>query len=521
MNDLSVGSAGGLSARAEADARIYRLTQTFWLLAAITVARVIYLTIHPFDLHPDEAQYWVWSRDLAFGYYSKPPVVAWLIAATTAICGNGEACVRVSAPLLHFAAALAIYGVGHRLYDRRIGFWSALIYVTLPGVSFSAVVLSTDAPLLLCWALALYALVRVLQENSWLWWLALGAAVGFGLLSKYAMVFFLLSMALYLILERRAVRASLPGFGARLTVALGLAALIYLPNLLWNATNGFVSYAHTEDNVNLSGDLFRFDTLFEFIGAQFGVFGPILFALLLVILLRWRGWVHDRRRLLLVCFTLPTLALMIGQAFLSRANANWAAPVYVAASVLVTAWAFEGARAAIKGPGGDWRGRALWLSGSVLLHVAAIAALCAFLVATYGRPDALPAKADPFKRVRGWHELGASINLARREFGAMPLLVDERKLMAEVLYYGRPWSAGAVKWRPNRIHDHFDLTRPFVELAPGRMMLVTERQDASAITSRFAHSDILAEIRTPIGVGRERVVRIYLVEGFLGYPSPR
>jgi len=141
-----------------------------------------------------------------------------------------------------------------------------------------------------------------------------------------------------------------------------------LPNLLWNAAHSFVSYAHTEDNVNLSGDLFRFDTLFEFIGAQFGVFGPILFALLIIVLVHWRGWRHDRRKLLLVCFTLPTLALMIGQAFLSRANANWAAPVYVAGSVLVTVWVLNGLRA----DASLWRGRALWLSGSVVLHLGAM-----------------------------------------------------------------------------------------------------------------------------------------------------
>lgn len=519
MKDLSVGSAEGLPRAAMVDSAPYGLGRAAAVLAVLTIARIVYLYLHPFDLHPDEAQYWVWAQDLSFGYYSKPPVVAWLIAASMAVCGDGEACVRMSAPLLHMATALAVYGIGHRLYDARIGFWAALVYATLPGVSFSAVVLSTDLPLLFFWALGIYALVTALQYNSWRRWLLLGIAVGLGLMSKYAMVFFVVSAAIYLAVMRRAVTATLPGFVARVITALVVAALIYLPNLLWNAANSFVSYAHTEDNVNLSGDLFRFDTLLEFVGAQFGVFGPILFALLIIVLLRWRGWVKDPRALLLVCFTLPTLALMIGQAFLSRANANWAAPAYVAGSVLVTAWALGWAREGREAWATAWRGRALLLSGSVLLHLGAIAVLCTFLVATYGRPDALPAKADPFKRVRGWHELGSSINLIRHQYGELPLLVDERKLMAEVLYYGRPWSAGAVKWRPGRIHDHFDLTRPLTDAAPPRMMLVTEREDASEITTRFSRAEVLAEVRTPIGVGRERVVRLYELEGFLGYPA--
>lgn len=513
MKDLSFDSADGLPGAAAANS--HGLMRTFTVLAVITVVRVLYLTLHPFNLHPDEAQYWAWAQDLAFGYYSKPPMVAWLIAATTAVCGNGEACVRLSAPLVHMLTALAVCGVGRRLFNARVGFWSGVVYATLPGVSFSAVVLSSDVPLLFFWALGLYAFVRALQHNSWRWWLLLGAALGFGMLSKYAMVFFVICAAIYLVIERRTVKATLPGFGARLAAALGLAALIYLPNLLWNAANGFVSYAHTEDNVNLSGDLFRFGSLLEFIGAQFGVFGPLLFALLILILVRWRGWIDDRRMRLLVCFTLPTLALMIGQAFLSRANANWAAPAYVAGSVLVTAWALD----AIGNAASVWRGRALMLTGSVVLHVGAIAALCVFLIATYGRPDALPSKADPFKRVRGWSELGGSINLVRREFGDMALLVDERKLMAEVLYYDRARAASVVKWRPGRVRDHFDLTRPLIAPAPGKLMLITEREDASDITNRFEKANVLAEVRTPIGVDRERVVRFYEVEGFLGYPG--
>ena len=526
MTDKPLDSAGPAGEAAAPDASRHGLSRALAWLAALTLARILYLTVHPFDLHPDEAQYWVWAQDLAFGYYSKPPMVAWLIAATTAVCGNGEACVRLSAPLIHFATALAVYGIGHRLFDARVGFWSALIYATLPGVSFSAVVLSTDAPLLFFWALGLYALVTALQFNSWRRWLLLGMAIGLGLLSKYAMVFFVASAVIYLVVMRRSVNATLHGFGLRVSAAALLAALIYLPNLLWNARNQFVSYAHTEDNVNLSGDLFRIDHLLEFIAAQFGVFGPILFALVLIVLLRWRGWLKEPRALLLVCFVLPTLALMIGQSFLSRANANWAAPVYVAGSVLVTAWVlgrFGAWRVApTGGSSSDWRGRLLLLSGSLALHLAAITMLCVFLVATYGRPDALPAKADPFKRVRGWTELGASIALARAEYGALPLLVDERKLMAAVLYYGRPWSAGAVKWRPGRIHDHFDLTRPLTAAsAAPRMMLVTERTDAGEITGRFARADVLAEIRIPIGIDRERVVRLYELEGFLGYGGGR
>src|SRR5271166_2824787 len=89
----------------------------------ITGLRLFWLAIQPGDLYPDEAQYWVWSRHLALGYYSKPPLVAWLIALTTAIFGESEFAIRLSAPLLHAGTAIFVYGVGARLYDDRVGFW--------------------------------------------------------------------------------------------------------------------------------------------------------------------------------------------------------------------------------------------------------------------------------------------------------------------------------------------------------------------------------------------------------------
>src|SRR3954466_3185932 len=94
-------------------------------VAAITALRLLWLAVQTADLYPDEAQYWLWAQHPAFGYYSKPPLVAWIIAATTTVLGESEFGVRAAAPLLHAAAAGFVYAAAGRLYDRRIGFWSA------------------------------------------------------------------------------------------------------------------------------------------------------------------------------------------------------------------------------------------------------------------------------------------------------------------------------------------------------------------------------------------------------------
>src|ERR1700740_2313289 len=108
---------------------------------AITGLRLLWLALQPADLYPDEAQYWFWAQHPAFGYYSKPPLVAWLIALTTGLFGDGEFAVRLSAPLLHAGTAIFVYAIRARLHDSRVGLWSALAYASLPGASVSGFII--------------------------------------------------------------------------------------------------------------------------------------------------------------------------------------------------------------------------------------------------------------------------------------------------------------------------------------------------------------------------------------------
>jgi len=94
-----------------------------------------------------------WGEGL--GRLSKPPLIAWLIAGTTAVCGDTEACVRLPSPLFYAATSAVVFVLARAMYDERIAAWSAVVLATLPGVSFSAIIASTDVPLLFFWALAL------------------------------------------------------------------------------------------------------------------------------------------------------------------------------------------------------------------------------------------------------------------------------------------------------------------------------------------------------------------------------
>ena len=475
------------------------------VLGALLAVRLVALSVNATDLFFDEAQYWSWSLEPAFGYYSKPPLIAWVIRAAADTCGVSEFCVRLPSPIIHSATALAIHGVGAHLYGRQVGFWSAVVFATLPGVSLSSGIISTDVPLLFFWAVALYAFVRMLDTDRWWPALLLGLAIGLGLNAKYAMVYFVISAALAMLIlpERRCLLRD-----ARIYTALLVGLLLVAPNLLWNAENSFATFAHTADNANWTGPLVNPGKALEFFGAQFGVFGPVLFGALLVISVRaWRYGLPPPDRLLLA-FALPVIVIVTAQAFLSRAHANWAAVSYVSATVLVTATLVREA---------SWR----WLKGSLALHLAILAALG--LATAAAGSFRLPGGNDPFARTLGWRALAeetaavlAKARQAGRPFGAV--LTDDRAITAELLYYMRDEPTPVYAWhdRGTRPRDHYELSRAYRKGLPEPVLLVGLRRSAGKAGESFAFAETVATREVPAGSGRGRRVMFFRLEGFKG-----
>jgi 4-amino-4-deoxy-L-arabinose transferase-like glycosyltransferase len=446
-----------------------RLWRTMLLLVAgLTVARLLVLFDSPLELYPDEAQYWLWSRTLDFGYFSKPPMVAWAIWASTALGSDAEPWVRLASPFFHAGAALAVFAVGRRLYDSATGFLAAAFYMLMPGVQLSSLIASTDAPLLMFLALSLAAYAAMFRGGpSVKLAAAFGAAVGLAFLSKYAALYALIGVALHLIASRPARAMWRP---AGVATAVGAALAILAPNLIWNALNGFATVHHTAANAAWGGrQLFNLPELADFLVSQFGVFGPIPFAVLIggsvALALRRR---LNEADLLLVCFALPPLLIVAGQAFISRANANWSGAGYVAGSILVAAWLLR------------WRARG-WLIGALALQgVIAVLFLAVCL---------RPALADPlgvsnsFKRAKGWAAITDRIvERAQLSGPYTAVAVNDRFLFNAAAYYGRDYfgSPGApplVMWlRASSPQNQAETTAPLTVANGGRVLAVALEQ---------------------------------------------
>ena len=403
------------------------------VLGVLTAVRIAVLFVSPLELYPDEAQYWLWSRRLAFGYFSKPPLIAWLIRAATAVGGQGEAWVRISAPLMHGLAALFLALAGRRLYGAPTGAAAAAIYSLAPGVQLSCAVIATDAPLMACLSLALWAYAC--------WWTASGAkavrwaAAGFGLalgaafLAKYAALYFVGAAILHALFSRTA-RGRWRGGDLALSVACLL--VVAAPNIAWNAAHHFQTVAHTASNANLDEDSRRVGWLdprggVGYIVGQFGVFGPIAFGVFVAgAPTLWRKKRLLPEDALLLAFAAPPLLIVLIEAVISRANANWAGAAYGPIAILVAAMLLR------------WRA---W--GALIAILASQAVMAAIFLTVFAAP-ALADRAgfaNSFTRARGWAATTAVIKQAATAAAATgPLTavgVDDRFLFNALSYYGR------------------------------------------------------------------------------------
>lgn len=446
------------------------------ILAALLALRVIAIALSEAGLYFDEAQYWVWGQELALGYYSKPPLIGWLLGGMTAVCGDSPFCVRLPSPILHTVTALLLYGVGSTLFSRQIGFWTGLVYATLPGVSFSSHLMSTDVLLAVFWSLALLAVVRLRAGGGKYWAAILGIAIGFGLLAKYAMVYFVLCLAVAFVLDRQ-VRQALSC--KVVAIAAILAGLVISPNLLWNAQNSFATVTHLSQNANWTDNLGGLTAVGAFLGAQFGVFGPILFAVYLVCLFRPAGDMPRPERRVLIAFSAPVLIVISVQAFLSEANANWAAMAFPAAAVLVTATI---ARA-------GWR-----RLFKVSLAIQVVIPVLLFVAYANASRITLPDGRNPFWSTLGWEELSERVAAQYRAGDYVGVITHERATLAELIYHLRDTDVPLYSLYDPRYppRDHFGLSRPYLGEPAGPLLYVTHLKSTAEALLMFAEAEHVA-----------------------------
>ncbi len=235
----------------------------------IAILLVLYYGI---GLAPDEAQYWTWSEDLAWGYYSKPPGIAWQIALGTEIFGNTVLGVRIIAVIFgSLLLPLALYRLA-LVAGTSVGvaICSALIISFCPLGIMASFAATTDAGAIFFWILAATVIAKSLDQKQPPSFVAFGLLIACGALFKWTI--FLLWPCVFLTSLR----------SKKMLVGIALSLIGLLPSIIWNAQHDWPTFRHVFHH-NIVGHEVgtkKWGNFFEFLGAQFGVLSPVIFVLL-------------------------------------------------------------------------------------------------------------------------------------------------------------------------------------------------------------------------------------------------
>ncbi len=374
----------------------------FYILCVILILKAVFMiafiSTTAIGLGPDEAQYWTWSQQLDWGYYSKPPAIAWQIWAGTKIFGNTELGVRFFAVAISFFLSLTVYFLGLICKTTpKTAFWAALVIAFSPIGLLSSFLAITDGGMVLCWALATLVFSKGLAEKKSPHYFILGFILLVGALFKWPIypfwVFVLIFCWFYPYLRSKTII---------LGVLISLLGLI--PSVIWNASHDWVTFRHVFATVFGShlgagkAASVHSSNFFEFLGSQFVLFSPLLFVMLLisfVVLLR------DRQRIppAILFSGITALGTIAGYALLAlvqKIQGNWCDLIYPNAALFV-AWVFV-----------ERFPRVIWVKiGTVLSVILCLFSFSIPLIQSLSLFPSLqiPYKSNPFKHNLGWDNL--------------------------------------------------------------------------------------------------------------------
>jgi len=495
-----------------------------------------------YDLAQDEAHYWDWSRHLDWSYYSKGPLVAWIIAGSTWLLGDlslewtGTMTAAVRTPAAVFGTFLIYFLVrlGELVFQsRRLGLLIAVASLCIPPIAAVSSIMTIDSPYTASWAGALVCAWWAVKRGGMVPWILLGVLVGVGVLAKYTMVVFLPSLGLFLLFHPDH-RGKLLQPGIWVAGVIGL--LLCVPIFWWNYQHAGVTFKHVGQLAGVTHDNTRhFLGPLKYLGEQAALLLVYWFVLWL-----WAMVAHqplgktDEKTGYLWWMSAPMFVLFLGFSIRTGGGeVNWPVAAYLAGLPLAL-WHWVRVYEAGSGTYKRWAVGFLvaFLSlgmGLVLLvHKSDLAyPLMARLVPE--PTDAEPAplrRLDPVCRLRGWRHLAADVDAIRAK-----LSVDGREPVLAATHWSIPGELGFYcKGNPQAYsiglvagdrHSQYDLwTNPIdqPEGFLGRDFIIVGGVPDS-VREAFTSIDPVeySRFKTPLGYGLTNWP-IQVGRGFKGFP---
>ncbi|HXD51027.1 MAG TPA: glycosyltransferase family 39 protein, partial [Burkholderiales bacterium] len=317
---------------------VYWLRLGYGFIAVMLVTRLIYLASDIIELTEDEAYQWLWSKHLAFSYFSKPPLIAWTQWLGTHLCGDTALGVRFFAPLLAAGGSVLVLRFFAKHVSSRAGFWLVVLASVTPLLATGSILMTVDALLVFFWTLAMISGWRAVQANGTvLDWILTGVCTGLAFLSKYTALLQLVCWAVFFILSRPA-RIHLRRAGPYL--ALLSVLVCALPVIFWNAQHGWVTASHVATDAKLDEPWhFKPANTFVFLFATAALLHPICFvAAVWAAIAFWKAHRDDPLLCYFFAMGVPVYLFYLVFTIHSRVLENWIAAAVIPAFCLMAVY---------------------------------------------------------------------------------------------------------------------------------------------------------------------------------------
>ncbi len=378
------------------------LSSDVGILILLALARTLLqvLTGGQYGFHQDElVTLDAAAHHLAWGYVAWPPVTPFLARVSLSLFGLSvmglHSFAALAEGLVMLLTGLMIRELGGSRWAQVLG---AVAVATTPIALIQGGLFQYETFDYLCWVLLAFAVLRLLKTENPRWWLAIGTAIGLGMMTKYTMAFSVAGLIVGVLVTANRRYLKSPWLWAGVVLAL----LIWLPNLIWEFQNHWISLyflgsIHTRDVQSGEASAYLVDQILFNLN-------PVMFLLVVAGLLTFLfAKAGQRYRVLGWMYVVPFVLLLLAQG-----NGYYVASAYpmLAAGGAVW-WEQRLARVVSQRGARAWR----WVTWSVLSAFAVLFILTELPVAPLGSPwwDVVNNSNPQLKAEVGWPELAEQV----------------------------------------------------------------------------------------------------------------
>ena len=466
-------------------------TNLLSILLGLLILRSGFLLVSNIGLVGDESYYWDWSRHPDWCYFSKPPMVAWLIGSSTWLLGDHVASLRLPAVLSGTVFLWFFHATAKACYGPRAAAFALLLILATPANVLANLIMTIDPPLYCFWMMTLYFLYRAIFEgwqSAWIW---AGFSTAAGLLSKQVAIVLPLMLLVYILTDARRH----PWLKREFPLYLLSASLAGIPILWWNAEHGWVMFHHSQEHFTTQiadSVTTSLKNVFELLLYQQLLMSPLIFVLVVILSIQclWRYKALSGQQQFLV---LMGPVLLLGVLLLSveqKVQGNWPMPFYFSGLILLAGMWRDG----------QWR-RLLKYGMSLGYLMVAITYLLPNLLAALNLEHG---RLDPLKRFNRWPELVQNIQQERLQLPLVAgksfvLALGHRNLASQLAFYLQDHPQVYRYEADGEIKSQYELWPGPMEFAGKNALVVSDVAEAPRqVSAAFRRFAFVKEIANPM-----------------------